>query len=170
MSKIGGWESTGFGPRLKALREAAGLSQLDLAVKAGCHKITLSKLEQGKQEPAWPLVLAICKALGVTCEAFCQPSGLPEISVEQIFVNEQTPADKPISRRGRPRKPTAADEPAPPPAAPGGSMEILQIPLEELKNRIRQEMNDEPAPPAAGPPARSPAQEKVKKPRKPTGG
>src|SRR4051794_24654749 len=70
MSKKGGWEATGFGVQLKRLREAAGLSQQQLADAAGCNKFTVAKLEAGKQEPAWPLVLAFGQALNVTCEAF----------------------------------------------------------------------------------------------------
>jgi DNA-binding XRE family transcriptional regulator len=77
MSKRGGWEPTGFGARLKVLREAAGLSQPELAEKAGCHKFTVSKMERGTQEPAWPLVLTLCDALGVTCEEFRRAPGEP---------------------------------------------------------------------------------------------
>ena len=90
MSKIGGWEPTGFAARLKALREAAGLSQPELAEKAGCHKITVSKLERGEQEPAWPLVLSLCKALGVTCEAFRGTGAVP--AREQLAVEKATAA------------------------------------------------------------------------------
>lgn len=80
MTKQGGWESTGFGRRLAELREAKGLSQAQLAEAAGCHRITVSKMERGEQEPAWPLVLAICAALGVTCEAFSAiPSAPPAV-------------------------------------------------------------------------------------------
>jgi hypothetical protein len=32
--------------------------------------MTISELERGTQEPAWPLVRAIAKALGVDCLAF----------------------------------------------------------------------------------------------------
>ena len=70
MGMIGGWESTGFGARLKAIREAAGLSQRQLATAAGCHVITVSKLERGAQEPAWPLVRKLRDALGVSLEDF----------------------------------------------------------------------------------------------------
>jgi DNA-binding XRE family transcriptional regulator len=86
MPKKGGWESSGFASRLKELREAAGLSQGQLAEKAGCHRFTVAKLEQGRQEPAWPLVLAIADALGVDCNAFTEPP-------------DATPA-----KRGRPKK------------------------------------------------------------------
>jgi transcriptional regulator with XRE-family HTH domain len=75
MSKHGGWPPSGFGGRLKAERERAGLTQDKLAERAGCHPFTLSKLERGTQEPAWPLVLALAKALGVDVGAFVVEGG-----------------------------------------------------------------------------------------------
>jgi transcriptional regulator with XRE-family HTH domain len=108
MSKIGGWPRTGFGGRLRALREGAGLSQRELADKTGCNQFTVAKLERGLQEPAWPLVLALAKALGVTCEAFngeatgepyeLGPRGRP------AKAPGQEPERKPKRARGRPRK------------------------------------------------------------------
>jgi DNA-binding XRE family transcriptional regulator len=70
MTKQGGWPATGFGGRLRTLREAAGLTQQQLADAAECNRFTVAKLERGQQEPAWPLVLALCKALGVPCTEF----------------------------------------------------------------------------------------------------
>jgi transcriptional regulator with XRE-family HTH domain len=70
VTKKGGWPPTGFAGRLKANREQAGLSQRALAERVGCHYMTISELERGTQEPAWPLVRAIAKALGVDCRAF----------------------------------------------------------------------------------------------------
>ena len=64
------WSPTGFGERLKAIREASGKSQQHLAEAVGVDVMTVSRLERGGQEPAWPLALAIAKALGVSCEAF----------------------------------------------------------------------------------------------------
>jgi transcriptional regulator with XRE-family HTH domain len=69
----GGWPPTGFGKRLKALREAQGLTQDELAASAGCNKFTISKLERGLQEPAWPLVLALARVLGVKVGEFVAP-------------------------------------------------------------------------------------------------
>ena len=79
MTKQGGWPSTGFGARLRVLRKGAGLSQSELAERAGCNKFTIAKMERGLQEPAWPLVLALCKALGVACTAFAEavPGSMP---------------------------------------------------------------------------------------------
>jgi transcriptional regulator with XRE-family HTH domain len=64
------WDSTGFGERLKTIREAARQSQQQLADATGVDVMTVSRLERGAQEPAWPLVLAICDSLGVSTEEF----------------------------------------------------------------------------------------------------
>lgn len=106
MPKKDGWAPTGFGGRLRRVRVAAGLSQEQLAERAGCHPMTVAKLERGAQEPAWPLVLALAKALGATCEAFnggaadepreSRPPGRPPKPDEP---------DKPTPQKGRPRKP-----------------------------------------------------------------
>jgi transcriptional regulator with XRE-family HTH domain len=41
------------------------LTQQELGERAGYHTMTVAKLEQGTQEPAWPPVLALAHALGV---------------------------------------------------------------------------------------------------------
>ena len=93
MTKQGGWPASGFGIRLRELREEREWTQAELAKKAGCHTMTVTKLERGVQEPAWPLVLAFCRALGVPCTSFyVKPAGQP------------TPRPRP---RGRPRKHSA---------------------------------------------------------------
>jgi DNA-binding XRE family transcriptional regulator len=97
--RMGDQAPSGFGPRLKQLREEAGLSQQDLAVKTPCSVFTVSKLERGTQEPAWPLVIAFCKALGVSCEAFQQAEGAAEPAAEK-------------AGPGRPRKAEGAPEPS----------------------------------------------------------
>jgi transcriptional regulator with XRE-family HTH domain len=63
-------QPTGFGGKLKELRQSAGLTQQQLAQRAGFHGFTVAKLEQGLQEPSWPTVLALAGALGVGVEAF----------------------------------------------------------------------------------------------------
>jgi len=64
------WKPTGFGAILRELRVTRGLTQQNLATAAGCHLITVSKIERGTQEPAWPLVLAFAEALGVDVNVF----------------------------------------------------------------------------------------------------
>lgn len=86
-------EPSGFAGQLRVLREAAGLSQKELAERVGCSLSVVQKLEQGLQEPTWPTVLALAKALGVSCEAFISPESA-----------ESAEPRKP----GRPRKKAAA--------------------------------------------------------------
>jgi y4mF family transcriptional regulator len=59
-----------FGEVLRELREKAGLTQLTLAQKAGVSQRGISHLEQGLRSPNWETVVAICEALGVSCETF----------------------------------------------------------------------------------------------------
>jgi transcriptional regulator with XRE-family HTH domain len=65
-----GVEPSGFAERLKALREASGLSQGELAEKAGMNLWGIAKIEQGHREPSWQTVLVLAEALGVGVEAF----------------------------------------------------------------------------------------------------
>jgi transcriptional regulator with XRE-family HTH domain len=58
----------GFGARLKALREAAGLTQTALAERAGTHFTTIAKLEADERSASLRLALAIAGALGVGVE------------------------------------------------------------------------------------------------------
>jgi DNA-binding XRE family transcriptional regulator len=89
-----------FAGRLRELREAAALTQADLAEKAGLTREGVAQLETGRRKPAWETVLALCEALGCSCEAFTQP-----------------PADRPSPGPGRPRKESAE---APEPKRPRG--------------------------------------------------
>lgn len=86
--------NTGFGVRLRALREAAGLSRADLAARAGMAVSGLVKLETGAREPSWSVVLDLARALVV------EPGA---------FVYEGAPPEPPVRLRGRPRKPRTAD-------------------------------------------------------------
>jgi transcriptional regulator with XRE-family HTH domain len=81
-----------FAGRLRELRDAAGLTQQQLADKAGLAVGVIRKLERREHRPTWETVLTLCQALGVTCEAFTQE-----------------PAERPPATPGRPKK--QADEP-----------------------------------------------------------
>jgi len=63
---------TSFGPRLKELRIAAGMTQKQLAEAAGLSQGSLANIEQGLREPAWGSVVALCQALGVKCDTFME--------------------------------------------------------------------------------------------------
>jgi transcriptional regulator with XRE-family HTH domain len=81
---------SGFGFRLRELREAASLSQEALAQRAGMHRFGIAKLERGEREPVWATVRALARALGVSCSAFESDS--------------DAPTEGPPKPRGRPRK------------------------------------------------------------------
>jgi transcriptional regulator with XRE-family HTH domain len=97
-----------FAGRLRELREAKGLSREQLAEAAGMKVGGVRDLEQGVRSPAWKTVLALCQALGVSCEEFTRE-----------------PAHRPPPSPGRPRKEGAvpldlhATESAPLESAPG---------------------------------------------------
>ena len=59
-----------FGRRLKALREAHGMSQAALAARAGLTREYVNKLEAGRYDPTLGTLGALAKALGVTELAF----------------------------------------------------------------------------------------------------
>jgi transcriptional regulator with XRE-family HTH domain len=59
-----------FARRLKELREAAGLTQAQLAERCGLHLSTVFKLEQGRRAPAWDTVQILCRGLNLPCTAF----------------------------------------------------------------------------------------------------
>jgi transcriptional regulator with XRE-family HTH domain len=66
-------ELPAFAVRLKALREARGLSQAELAEAAGLHLSVVFKIEQGvRDDPAWSTVQALAEALGVEVTAFVE--------------------------------------------------------------------------------------------------
>jgi transcriptional regulator with XRE-family HTH domain len=90
-------EADWFAGRLRELREAAGLTQGTLAERAGMNKFGVAKLEQGVTRPSWETVVALCKALGVGCDAFLKE-----------------PAAGPSGTIGRPHK---VEAPVPPVAA-----------------------------------------------------
>lgn len=75
-----------FGGRLRELREARGLTRKELATRAGLRsEAGIRNLEQGVRAPSWPTVIALCQALGVTCEEFMKPPA---------SAGEQPPADQ----------------------------------------------------------------------------
>jgi transcriptional regulator with XRE-family HTH domain len=61
-----------FGARLRELRTGAGLTQEKLAIQAGVKVGTLRDIEQSRNNPRWATVVALSRALGVSCEAFLE--------------------------------------------------------------------------------------------------
>ena len=58
-----------FGRRLKALREARGLSQAALGERANLTREYINKLEAGQHDPTLGALQRIAKALGVKVTA-----------------------------------------------------------------------------------------------------
>lgn len=61
--------STAFGAVLREHRERAGLSQEDLADRAGLHRTYIGLLERGKRNPTLDVAQSLSTALGVTLTA-----------------------------------------------------------------------------------------------------
>jgi transcriptional regulator with XRE-family HTH domain len=76
------------------LRESAGLTQQQLAERASLTREGVAQLETGRREPALATLIALCKALGVSCDSLLAK-----------------PAGTTAPKRGRPRK-SAEDVPA----------------------------------------------------------
>ena len=69
---------THIGKHIKDRREAAGMTQQDLAVKAGLSVSNLSQIEQGKKEdPRISTVSALARTLGVTVDQLLTPAAAP---------------------------------------------------------------------------------------------
>jgi len=64
-----------FAKRLRALREAAGQSQGDLADRASLSRTYLNQLEAGKRDPSLSTLTRLARALGVKLEALIGAQG-----------------------------------------------------------------------------------------------
>jgi excisionase family DNA binding protein len=81
------------GARLRALREAAGLTQLQLAAASGLTHEAISNLETGKRAPYAATVRQLAQALGVVPERFvaADPVGLRTLTVAQAAAQLDVP-------------------------------------------------------------------------------
>jgi transcriptional regulator with XRE-family HTH domain len=81
-----------MGQRLKRLREAAGLSQSQLARKVDIPLPTLKNYEQDRTIPRMDVGAMLAKAIGCSLEELVGPVELPKVK------------EQPPKKRGRPRK------------------------------------------------------------------
>lgn len=81
------------GQRLRALREAAGLSQQALAAASGVTHEAISRLESGQGAPQAATVRQLARALGVAPERFIgdDPVGLTMLSIAEAAVRLEVP-------------------------------------------------------------------------------
>lgn len=67
------------GKRLRQLRERAGLTQVELSLKAGAGVMACSRIERGAVEPKLSTLQAFAKALDVTVDdLLADPDPEPE--------------------------------------------------------------------------------------------
>jgi transcriptional regulator with XRE-family HTH domain len=67
-----------FGANLRRLRTAAGLTQMELADRAGINFTAVSRLERGDRDPRLSTVARVARALGVSVAALVQDVGWEE--------------------------------------------------------------------------------------------
>ena len=84
------------GRRLRALREAAGLSQLQLAAASGISHEAISTLEAGKRAPLAATVRSLAQGVGVEPERFVgeDPIGLTTLTVAEAASRLDVPAGR----------------------------------------------------------------------------
>jgi transcriptional regulator with XRE-family HTH domain len=103
-----------FGRKLRELREQAGMTQPDLATKAGLSAGGVSQIEQGRREPGWSTVQALAAALGVNCLAFEDPpsAGTQPRGRGRPKKGQDIPTAAPAKRTGKkmPGKPKRGPE------------------------------------------------------------
>lgn len=61
-----------FGEELKKARKEAGLTQEELAARAGLHYTYISHLEGNKKSPTLDSLFRICKALGISASSLIE--------------------------------------------------------------------------------------------------
>lgn len=68
-------EKTGFGARLRAIREASGLTQEQVAERSGMAYQAIARIERGDVDnPTWKTVQKLAEALGVKPNDFIEES------------------------------------------------------------------------------------------------
>lgn len=66
MEKLFRKQLKAFGVRLKTLRKAKGLSQLDLEIESGINRTEISRIENAQRNIEFYTIVRLAKALGVT--------------------------------------------------------------------------------------------------------
>jgi excisionase family DNA binding protein len=84
------------GGRLRALREAAGLSQIALGAASGLSHEFISRLETGRSWPKAATVQALAQVLGVAPQHFVgsDPAGLTTLTVAEAATRLGVPVDR----------------------------------------------------------------------------
>lgn len=70
MEKLFNKELKAFGKRLKAIRKAKGLSQLDLEIESGINRTEISRIETAQRNIEFYTLVKLAKALNVEIKEF----------------------------------------------------------------------------------------------------
>lgn len=96
--------ASGFGKQLTRLREAAGLSQYELAKRSKVTAQAISRIEKDEREPNWITILKFARALNVSVAEF-DAGGDPR---QDDTSSQSTPDDETAaSSEPSPKKPSA---------------------------------------------------------------
>lgn len=96
-----------FGALVRAKRDAANLTQEELADKAGIHRTYLSLLERGKRTPTIEVIRLLAKALKTTMTAI-----VAELEGLKVQVEASGAVNNPESDRGAAPRPARRAPPA----------------------------------------------------------
>src|SRR5262249_5242673 len=69
-----------FGIVLRRQREIAGITERELALRAGVHFRTVAQIERGGLEPNLQIVMRLSRALGVSCQVFAHISEIDNMA------------------------------------------------------------------------------------------
>src|SRR5215210_6102215 len=105
-------EETPFGERLRRLREKAGLTQEELASRAGLTAKAVSALERGERKRPYPhTVRSLAEALGLSEEErTALAASVPRRSTETPVSSAAVPADVPEPTLPEPHTPLVGRE------------------------------------------------------------
>jgi transcriptional regulator with XRE-family HTH domain len=79
-----------FGPKLKQLRQESGMTQVELAAKAGLSQGVITNYERGFRTPTLENALLIAKALGLPVEEFAEPTKKTKAASKRIHKNSKS--------------------------------------------------------------------------------
>lgn len=94
----------GFGATLQKLREAAGLSQAELASRAGLKVDSIQNWEQERTRPRLEFLPRIAQVLGVSLDALIAPDQQETKEKRRGRPPKRTPAPKPPAKKRRKEK------------------------------------------------------------------
>jgi CheY-like chemotaxis protein/ribosome-binding protein aMBF1 (putative translation factor) len=82
-----------FGASARAWRSRLGISQEEVAVRAGLHRTYVSDIERGARNPSLESISRLARALGISMSTFFLEAGQAGIGAGQSAVSSEAPGD-----------------------------------------------------------------------------